>query len=144
MHLFEKYTDAQTFSKIVDYENVAQMWNHSVETYPDNIAVIDGENKLTYAELDAEVAAFRTVLRNAGAAPGSLIGILCPNSAGFVKAFLAAATCALPCVLLPAHLDAMTGAFPNMDELNRASEVIRQEELALYDYYQQYIESKKK
>ena len=108
MHLFEKYTDAQTFSKIVDYENVTQMWAHSVETYPDNIAVIDGENKLTYAELDAEVAAFRTVLRNAGAAPGSLIGILCPNSAGFVKAFLAAATSALPCVLLPAHLDAMT------------------------------------
>ena len=44
----------------------------------------------------------------------------------------------------PIDVRAMTGAFPNMDELNRASEVIRQEELALYDYYQQYIESKKK
>lgn len=104
---FEKYTDAETFSKIVDFENVTEMWNHSVKTYPDNIAIVDGE-EYTYSRLDTELGGFRSVYRKNGVNPGSLIAILCPNSIGFVKAFLAAATFGLPAVLLPAHLDAET------------------------------------
>ena len=106
-NIFEKYTDKESFSKIVDYANVTQMWEHSVKTYPDSVAIVDGR-EYTYAELDKEVAAFRTVLKSAGVCPGSLIGILCPNSIGFVKAFLAAATFGAPAVLLPAYLDNMT------------------------------------
>ena len=106
-NIFEKYTDKESFSKIVDYANVTEMWEHSVKTYPDSVAIVDGR-EYTYAELDKEVAAFRTVLKNVGVCPGSLIGILCPNSIGFVKAFLAAATFGVPAVLLPAHLDNMT------------------------------------
>ena len=104
---FEKYTDAETFSKIVDYSNVTEMWNHSVATYPNNIAIVDGA-EYTYTSLDSSVAGFRTIYRNNGATPGSLIAILCPNSIGFVKAFLAASTYGLPAVLLPAHLDSNT------------------------------------
>lgn len=104
---FEKYTDKQTFEKIVDYANVTEMWNHSVAEYPDNIAIVDGA-EYTYSALDGEVAGFRSVYRNNGVQPGSLIAILCPNSVGFVKAFLAAATYGLPAVLMPAHLDAAT------------------------------------
>ncbi len=104
---FEKYTDADTFSKIVDYPNVTEMWEHSVKTYPDNVAIVDGE-EYTYSSLDREVAAFRSVYREKGVMPGSLIAVLAPNSVGFVKAFLAAATFGLPAVLLPAHLDATT------------------------------------
>lgn len=104
---FEQYTDAETFAKIVDYANVTDMWTHSVATYPNNVAIVDGA-EYTYAALDSAVAGFRTVYRNNGAQPGSLVGILCPNSVGFVKAFLAAATFGLPAVLLPAHLDAAT------------------------------------
>ena len=104
---FEKYTDAQTFAKIVDYQNVTEMWTHSVKTYPDNVAIVDGKS-YTYAEMDEDVAAFRTVFQNHGVTPGSLVGILCPNSYGFVKAFLAASTFGLPAVLLPTHLDSMT------------------------------------
>lgn len=106
-NIFAKYTDKETFEKIVDYDNVTQMWEHSVATYPQSVAIVDGE-EYTYAALDREVAAFRTVYAQAGATPGSLVGILCPNSIGFVKAYLAAATFGLPAVLLPAHLDAMT------------------------------------
>ena len=105
--IFEKYTDALTYSKIVDYQNVTEMWAHSVATYPQNVAIVDGKS-YTYAEMDAEVSAFRTVLKTNGAVPGSLIGILCPNSEGFVKAFLAASTFGVPAVLLPTHLDAAT------------------------------------
>ena len=104
---FEKYTDEKTFSKIVDFANVTEMWNARVAEYPNNVAIVDGA-EYTYSALDSEVAKFRTVYRNSGATPGSLIAILCPNSYGFVKAFLAAATYGLPAVLLPAHLDAAT------------------------------------
>lgn len=104
---FRQYTTEETFSRIVDYANVTQMWEHSVSCYGQNIAIVDGES-YTYAQLDRDVAAFRTVLKENGATPGSLIGILCPNSYGFVKAFLAAATYGVPAVLMPAHLDAMT------------------------------------
>ena len=104
---FAKYTDALTFSRIVDFENVAEMWQHSVKEYTDDVAIVDGA-EYTYGALDTAVSAFRSVYRKAGVTPGSLVAILCPNSVGFVKAFLAAATYALPAVLLPAHLDAMT------------------------------------
>ena len=104
---FKKYTDDITFSKIIDHKNVTEMWNHSVREYPDNVAIVDG-SEYTYSDLDNQISGFRTVFCNNGVQPGSLIAILCPNSVGFVKAFLAAATFGLPAVLLPAHLDAAT------------------------------------
>lgn len=108
MEKFEKYTDSDTYAKIVDYESVTHMWHHSVETYSDCVAIVDEGRRYTYKELEAEVAAFRTVYKENGAVPGSLVGIICPNSAGFVKAYLAAATFGLPAVLIPAHLDGAT------------------------------------
>lgn len=104
---FEKYTDSETFSKIVDYNNVTEMWAHSVREYGDSIAIVDGR-EYTYSELDTEIARFRDLYRRHGVAPGSLVAILCPNSVGFVKAFIAAATSVLPAVLMPQHLDAET------------------------------------
>ena len=106
-NIFQNYTDAESFAKIVDYPNVTEMWNHSVATYPNNVAIVDGKD-YTFTALDAEVSAFRTVYATNGAQPGSLVGIFCPNSVGFVKAFLAAATFGLPAVLMPAHLDPTT------------------------------------
>ena len=53
---FEKYTDAETFSKIVDYSNVTEMWNHSVATYPNNIAIVDGVGKFPAKECPDSVA----------------------------------------------------------------------------------------
>ena len=106
--IFRQYTDPETFEKIVDYPNVTAMWSHSVAAYPDTVAVTDNGKSYTYAQMDAEVAAFRAVLRDHGITPGSLVGILCPNSAEFIKAFLACATYGVPTVLMPAHLDEKT------------------------------------
>lgn len=104
---FKKYTDEQTFTKIEDYKNVTEMWAHSVSTYPDNVAIVDRE-EYTYSRLDSDISRFRTVLKENGVTPGSLVAILSPNSIGFVKSFLAAATYALPAVLMPTHLDPET------------------------------------
>jgi long-chain acyl-CoA synthetase len=84
------------------------MWAHSVATSPETAAIVDSGRSYTYAELDAEVASFRAALRDQGITPGSLVGILCPNSFEFVKAFLACATYGVPTVLMPAHLDEKT------------------------------------
>lgn len=106
--IFEKYTDNETFARIVDYPNVTEMWRHSVENWPDTPAIMDNGKTYTYAALDADVASFRAVLKNNGVTPGSLVGILCPNSYEFVKAYLACATYGVPSVLMPAHLDEKT------------------------------------
>ena len=105
--IFAKYTDAETFNKIVDYSSLTDMWETSVKNYGDMLAVIDGE-EYTYAQLDAEIAAFRAVLAERGIKAGDSVGILAPNSVGFIKAYLAINTLGAAAVLLPAHLDAMT------------------------------------
>lgn len=104
---FKQYTDKETFSKIVEFPCISAMWEDRVKTYGDHIAIVDRE-AYTYARLNEDVAAFRTVLSKNGATPGSLIGILCPNSYGFVKAYLATVTFGVPAVLMPTHLDEMT------------------------------------
>ncbi len=104
---FRKYTTPETFERIVDFQNVTEMWTRCISEYADDIAIVDGEN-YTYAQLDEDISLFRTVLKENNAGTGSLIGILCPNSYGFVKAFLAAATFGVAAVLLPAHMDAQT------------------------------------
>jgi len=105
--IFDKYTDAETLSKIVDYSTVGEMWAHSVATYPNNVA-IDGAQRATFAQLDQMAAHFRTVLVQNGVQQGDRVGILMPNCLDFVKAFLAVTTLGAVAVLLPAHLDEAT------------------------------------
>ena len=107
MSIFSKYTDEQTYAKIVDYKNVTQMWKHSVETYADEVALVDGET-ITYKQLDVEVAKMRAALQEKGIAAGDRVGVLMPNSAAFAKTFLAITTLGAVAVLLPPHLDAIT------------------------------------
>ena len=104
---FKKYTDEETFSQIVSFPCMTAMWEDRVEKYSDRAAIVDGET-YTYGRLNEDVSGFRTVLAQNGVVPGSLIGILCPNSYGFVKAYLAATTLGVPAVLMPTHLDEMT------------------------------------
>ena len=108
VNVFEKYTDKETFAKIVDYKNLAEMWEFSVSEYRDNVAIIDGEEKYTYGDFDSEVAKFRSVLLQNGVAAGDKVGVYAPNSAGFIKAYLAINTIGAVAVLLPVHLDATT------------------------------------
>ena len=105
--IFKSYTDEATFSKIVDYGCVSEMWAHSVATYPDNVAIVDGR-EVTFRQLNEEVAALRGVLADKGIKSGDNVGIYCPNSLAFVKAYLAAATLGACAVLMPPHLDMPT------------------------------------
>ena len=100
VEMFRKYTDAQTFSKIVDYDSVSEMWEHSLKTYAENVAVVDGE-AVTYAALGEQVAKMRGELMAKGLKAGDIVGLLAPNSLFFVKAYLAITTMGACAVLLP-------------------------------------------
>lgn len=104
-HVFDRYADPKYLNRIVDYENVTQMWENSVKTYPSNVALVDGR-EVTYAQLDQEVACFRSVLLKNGVKEGDMVGVFAPNSVEFAKAFLALATLGAVAVLLPPHLPA--------------------------------------
>jgi long-chain acyl-CoA synthetase len=106
--IFRKYTDQETFDKIVTFSTVGEMWARSVSTAPDAVAITDAGREYTYRELDSLVAIRRGSLAAAGVAKGKPIAILMPNCADFAIAFLAAATLGAPSVLMPAHLPAET------------------------------------
>ncbi|MEU7619619.1 AMP-binding protein [Micromonospora rifamycinica] len=52
-------------------------------------ALVDGDARWTYAELDADVDRHAAALRDAGIADGDLVGLLGRNTAGYVVALLA-------------------------------------------------------
>ena len=106
-NFFSAYTVAEEYEKIRTFKCVTEMWNWSVGNFADLVALVDGKN-YTYAEVDKDVAAFRAVLVENGVKAGDKVGVFCPNSYDFAKAFLAATTLGAIAVLLPAHLDNMT------------------------------------
>ncbi len=107
---FEKYTTSECFKAIVNYGTVVNLWNHSVSTYGNNIAIVDGQN-YSYNEVESLVASYRTVLLNAGLVKGDRIGICLPNGIDFAKVVLAASTLGICSLLIPPQLPdaALTG-----------------------------------
>lgn len=104
--VFRKYTDAETYEKIVDYRNMADMWSNCVSKYCDDIAITDGQ-PFSFKKLDSLVSSYRGVLVDNGICKGSNVGILLQNGVDFVKAFLAITTYGCTAVLLPPHLNQM-------------------------------------
>lgn len=105
---FKKFADEASFAQIVEMDSVSEMWNHSAQTYADNVAVCYANAEYTYARLDRDVCAFRTVLRKKGFMKGDRVALDCINSYDFVVAYLAAVTSGLVAAILPPQLDEMS------------------------------------
>ena len=103
--VFRKYTDEETFSKIIDMDTVSEMWAHCLREYAERIAIQDPDRAWTFAEVEEKAAVFRTVLRKAGLTAGDRVGLLFPNSLEFVPVYLAVVTSGMAAMILPAHLD---------------------------------------
>ncbi|MBQ9680135.1 MAG: acyl--CoA ligase [Ruminococcus sp.] len=103
---FRKYCDPQQFDRIVEMDSVSEMWQKSVEQYPDVIAIEDDGKKYTYAQIEADVKRFRSLIQREDKKPR--VGIYCPNSYDFVRAYLAVTTLGYTAVILPPQLDKMT------------------------------------
>ncbi len=101
-NLFAKYTDAETFAKIVEFDTVSEMWLRCLNEYSELTAIVDAGENYTYAKIEKDAAAFRAVLGEGK--EGRRVAIYCPNSYDFVKSFIAIATMGYTAVILPPQL----------------------------------------
>lgn len=104
--VFKKYTDSETFEKIVMFDSVAEMWKNSVCKYAEKNAIDYDGKKYTYSQLENDAAFFRPLLNDLE--KGQRVALFSANSYDFVKAYIAIVTNGLSCVILPAHLDEMS------------------------------------
>lgn len=63
--------------------------DRSASVFPDKVAVIDGDRRLTYAQLAAHVTRLAQALRASGVAPGDRVAYLASNSAEMLTAHFA-------------------------------------------------------
>lgn len=104
---FAQFTDAETFNRLVEYPDVVTMWNERSKEFADSVAIIDDGKSYTFAQIDDDIALFRTVLKNNGLKKGDRVGIFARNSYDFVKLYLAAVTAGFTAAILPAQLNEM-------------------------------------
>ncbi|TDN43142.1 long-chain acyl-CoA synthetase [Curtobacterium flaccumfaciens] len=81
--------------------SVAAILAESAARYPDDVAVIVGEQRTTYAELWAQTLAYAGALREQGITEGSRVAMLVPNVADFARVYYA--VLALGGVAVPVH-----------------------------------------
>lgn len=68
--------------------NIADLFEHVVDAVPDRLALIIGEDRLTYAELDARANRFAHHLAEAGIKPGEHVGLMARNVTDHVSAMI--------------------------------------------------------
>jgi long-chain acyl-CoA synthetase len=81
--------------------SVAAILAESAARYPDDVALIVGDHRTTYAELWSETLAYAGALRERGVTEGSRVAMLLPNVADFPRVYYA--TLALGAVAVPVH-----------------------------------------
>ena len=68
--------------------NLADLFERVADTVPERTAVVAGDLRLTYADLDARANRFAHYLRDVGVRPGQHVGIYSFNRAEWVEAML--------------------------------------------------------
>ena len=102
---FRRFTDKETFERILDDGDLCRMWQRCAEAYAGRTAVECADEMRTFGELDREIALMRGAILARGVRPGSRVLLLCANSIDFVRAFLAIVTAGCTAAVLPPHLD---------------------------------------
>ncbi|MEV1328103.1 long-chain fatty acid--CoA ligase [Micromonospora costi] len=82
--------------------SLAMVLAESARRHADTVAVVDGEVRVTYAELWLEARSYAAGLRELGIAPGDPVALLAPNVVDFPRVYYGAL--AAGAVLVPVHL----------------------------------------
>lgn len=69
--------------------NIADLIEHAIDTMPDRVAIISGDRKLTYAELEEQSNRLGHYLQSQGVRPGDKVGLYCRNGIEIVVALTA-------------------------------------------------------
>ncbi len=77
---------------------------HALKHWPEQIAVIDGEQALTYRELYQHTEQLKAQLLGLGVGKGTILGVMGRNSSGFIIAMLASFGCGAVAVPLSHQL----------------------------------------
>jgi fatty-acyl-CoA synthase len=80
-------------------------------TYPDKLAVVHGERRFTYRQLDARCRRFADALRRRGIAPGDTVAVMAPNVPALLEAHYAVPMAGAVLNALNYRLDARGIAF---------------------------------
>ncbi len=104
--VFERFTDAETFARIIPCDSVSQMWKRSLSDYSGDCAIVDAGEKYTYSQIENDAAALRTLIKGDGTKQGR-VGLYCPNSYDFVKSVIAITTLGCCAVIIPPQLPDM-------------------------------------
>lgn len=102
---FKKYTDEETFAKIVEYPSVSKMWENCLKEYSKLNAIEDNGISYTYADIEKSAAKMRAEILKVTDGGKKRIAILAPNSYSFVAGFIAIVTTGCAAIILPSHLD---------------------------------------
>jgi acyl-CoA synthetase (AMP-forming)/AMP-acid ligase II len=68
--------------------NLADLFERVADTYPDRLAVVAGERRLTYRELDERANRVAQYLRDVGVVPGRHVGVYAYNRMEWAECFL--------------------------------------------------------
>ncbi|MGW0432258.1 long-chain-fatty-acid--CoA ligase [Micromonospora sp. NPDC003197] len=82
--------------------SLAAVLAESARRYPTRVAVVDGETRVTYAQLWQEARSSAAGLRELGVRPGGTVALLAPNVIDFPRAYYAAL--AVGATVVPVHL----------------------------------------
>ncbi|GAB2922829.1 long-chain fatty acid--CoA ligase [Micromonospora polyrhachis] len=82
--------------------SLAAVLAESARRYPTKTAVVDGDIRVTYADLWQEARSYAAGLRELGIRPGGTVALLAPNVVDFPRAYYAAL--AVGATLVPVHL----------------------------------------
>ncbi len=82
--------------------SVAAVLAESSRRYPQRVAVVDGAQRVTYADLWREALTVAAALRDLGVRPGDRVALQCPNVVDFPRAYYG--ILALGAVVVPVHL----------------------------------------
>jgi long-chain acyl-CoA synthetase len=93
--------ETTTTSRTRATASVAAILAESAARYPDDVAVVVGDQRTTYAELWSETLAYAGALRARGVTEGARVAMLVPNVADFPRVYYA--TLALGAVAVPVH-----------------------------------------
>jgi long-chain acyl-CoA synthetase len=83
--------------------SLATVLAESARRFPDKVAVVDRDDRITYAQLWRQALAYAGSLREMGVSPGDTVALLAPNVADFPRAYygiLAAGATVVPVHLL--------------------------------------------
>jgi len=74
----------------VSDRSFARAWRTVAELRPDRVAIVCGDRRLTFRELDARAARLACVLRDAGVGADDKVSIMCVNAPEYLETFYAA------------------------------------------------------